>query len=339
MNIENSVVGALWAAAVLTVAGPVFSQDAAPSAPAEAGSNETAVPQSEPKKIVAVARFEDRDGAVQDAAIVVTLDTTLWSTLAGRKQSRFDVVRLDPPSPDGCGLRCALDAARAAGAVFLVRGEAQRVEDKLLATIEIVSVQTGAVMQSHRSELVTEAAFIVETTADAIRRAADSLFEAQVSQAAQKPAVVATPSGLTVSPPGAAAGTGDVGNAGDVARAMVEYRQKTLESPAFARARSRRNAGVALFVFGTIFDVVGGGLIGAGQPARKQGLVISGYVIGGTGVIMFFSGIGVWVSNQIRMNKMERGIPLGRSLRLDGLAPIVASHDLGAPGLSARFSF
>jgi len=39
------------------------------------------------------------------------------------------------------------------------------------------------------------------------------------------------------------------------------------------------------------------------------------------------------------MNKLERGIPLGRSLRLDGLAPIVASRDSGAPGLSARFSF
>jgi hypothetical protein len=120
---------------------------------------------------------------------------------------------------------------------------------------------------------------------------------------------------------------------------MVEYRQKTLESPAFARARSRRNAGVALFVFGTVFDIVGTGLLGAGFPANNNSLVVSGYVIGGAGVIMFFSGIGLWVANQIRMNKIERGVPLGRSLRLDGLAPIVASRDLGAPGLSARFSF
>ena len=39
------------------------------------------------------------------------------------------------------------------------------------------------------------------------------------------------------------------------------------------------------------------------------------------------------------MNKIERGIPLSRGLRLEGLSPMVASREGAAPGLSAEFEF
>ena len=465
MNIDHFGVPALCAAAaILLFAAVASAQESSPPAQTGAGSDETAEPAVEAKKIVAVARFEDRDGSMKDDAILSTLDTMLWSTFAGRKQSRYRVVRLEP-APPGCGLKCALEAAKAAGATYLVRGDTQWVADGLLATIEIVSVQTGAQLHSRRSEHVLEADFLVESTAEAISRAADHVFQIQDAQTVARPPKVTRPiiavahlenagpalhpelfsmlddamytaiagigqtryqigrlavqddrcdlecavavakaagatyvlwsavereadqmriaatlastsTGASIRAPrsvwvtefrllklgvdqvsreiagmlirsstpavqqyGAASNPGTGDNADDVARAMAAYRQKTLESPAYTQARSNRNTGVALFVIGFVLDSVGVGLIGAGQPVGNQALVISGYVIGGVGTIMFFTGLGVWVSNQIRMNKLERGIPLGRSLRLDGLAPIVASRDSGAPGLSARSSF
>jgi TolB-like protein len=447
MTIGRRALALACISAILLLASAVSAQEAAPQSAAEA------------KKIVAVARFEDRDGAVRDAAIVVTLDTMLWSTLAGRTQSGFDLVRLEPPSPAGCGLRCALEAARTAEATYLVRGEAQRVDDELLATVEIVSVQTGAVMQSHRSELVLDEASLVGTATDAIRSAADQLFKEKPVRPeepylAKKPIIAvarlndavprlqdqdlflalddalysaiagqrqtrfrinrleptedacpltcalerakasgamyvlwsaieregdrvrivaslaATENGWSLKNSrsfwfaeirqlrngvdrvaaeimGALFGSSVRPNrqwsqpAGrsDIAETVAEYREQALESPAYAEARSARNAGVTLFILGVLLDAVGGGLIGAGQPADNTGLVATGYVLGGVGVLMFVSGLAIWVSNHVRMNKIERGIPLGRQLRLDGLAPIVASRDLGAPGLSARFSF
>jgi hypothetical protein len=420
-------------------------------------------PETESKKIIAVARFEDRDGAMKDEAMLAALDTTLWSTFAGRKQSSYQIVRLDPPAP-GCGRKCAVDAAAAASAAFLVRGETQWTAGKHFAQIEIVSVVTGAVVHTRRSEFVLEAAFLVESTSEAISRAADYLF-AEVAaptkpNAVKKPIIAiahlenAVPNlqdpdlfyelddalysaiaglgqtryqiGRLPIPEGpchlpcavgaakaagasyvlwsaieregdrvrivaslASASTGSsvrdsrsmwvtelrelkhgadqvsrdmvgvlvmsttpvsqsrsgtwtpgvAGKEADVAGAMAAYRQKTIDSLEFAKARSQRNAGVALFILGIVLDSVGGGLVGAGLPSGNTGLVVGGAVASGAGAIMFFSGLGVWVSNQIRMNKMERGIPLARSLRLDGLSPIVASRDFGAPGLSARFSF
>lgn len=440
---------------------PAFLDAHCASAPAP-GAPE---PASEPANIVAVARFEDRDGSMKNDEILSTLDSTLWSTFSGRKQSRYRVVRLEP-APPGCGLKCALEAARAGGATYLVRGGTQWVADGLLATIEIISVQTGAQLHARRSEHVLEAGFLVESTAEAISRAADHLFEIEDAQAAAKSPKVSKPilavahlvdavpglqdgnlffslddalysavAGLHQSrfrigrlprsegpcqkqcaidaaksagamyvvtsaieregdrlrvvasissvsngwsvldtrsmwvtelpqlrhgvdqitreitiflvkssqpagrPRAVAWGASGTQSAADVAGAMAAYRQKTLDSPEYAEARTQRNGGIVLFVLGFIIDSVGVGLLEGGLVVGSTALVVSGAIAEGVGTIMFFTGLGVWVSNQIRMNKIERGIPLGRSLRLEGLSPIVASRGAGAPGLSARFSF
>ena len=68
-------------------------------------------------------------------------------------------------------------------------------------------------------------------------------------------------------------------------------------------------------------------------------LLITGGIVAGVGTILFWTGLATWISNQIHMNKAERGLPVSRGLRLEGLSPIVASRERGVPGLSATFSF
>jgi hypothetical protein len=247
----------------------------------------------------------------------------MYSAIASANQKRYQIGRLGL-SESPCHLICAVEKAKTAGADYVLWSAIERDGAEMRIVASLVSVISGGSIQDSRSVWVSELG--------------------KLQQAASR--VSGEIAGVLVGKPSPVQAQANPGwnregwaNADDVARSMEAYRQKALGSPEYDRAHSHRNGGVALFILGFILDSAGGGLIGAGLPLGNTALVVAGGIMSGVGTIMFFTGIGVWASNQIRMNKIERGIPLSRSLRLEGLAPIVAAGDRGAPGLSARFAF
>ena len=243
--------------------------------------------------------------------------------IPGLMQARFEIGRLGLPQGP-CHIRCAVEMARSAGATYTLWSAIERTGGELRVVTSLMSVISGQSIHDSRSMWVNET----------------RQLKLGVDQVSREIAGMLVRSSKPVSGPSYSSwNTGAGSNPADVAGAMAVYRQKTLDSPEYADARSGRNGGGAPFIPGFIPDSVGGGLIGAGLPLGNTTLVVAGGIVSGVGTIMFFTGLGVWVANQIKMNKLERGIPLGRSLRLDGLASIVAGGDRGAPGLSARFVF
>ena len=281
----------------------------------------------EGKPIVAIARLQDELDPALTQESLAALDETLWTTISGRAQTRYDIVRLKPTGAP-CDATCAVVEARALGARFVVWSAVGRSQSGLYVNTAIVQVEDGRTLRMTRSSFLTNPELLPAGARQAASETANILFPAAHYDpgARRAPAPRRNDSWGSMSPE-------------QFGAAYEEFREQNVQSPDYGHYKSKRDGGIGLFVLGIVMDSLGGGLIGAGLSNGSTGLVVAGGISEGLGVIFFFGGLGGWITNQIRMNKIERGIPLSRGLRLEGLSPMVASREGAAPGLSAEFEF
>jgi hypothetical protein len=271
---------------------------------------------------VSIATIGDEIGAFPNAADKELLDTSFVDAIAAHPSAPYSTIRLASAS-DPCDRPCRTASARRDGAAYLVVPEIRQFAGAYVVSIEIVRASDGTSVRTLQSAAAAAPADLLE----AAKRAADDVAAA-IEQAEGLPAAPLT------APNTAPTWTGAQPQMGVMRAGMSAF-----ESPEVARYRSNRNAGVAVFVIGILLQGVGGGLWGAGEVMGEEAMYYSGIGIAAFGDVLFWAGLGGWIVNQVRMNKVERGIPLSRGLRLEGLAPIVASRDGGFFGWSASMSF
>jgi hypothetical protein len=273
---------------------------------------------------VVVAPIADATGAFQANEDRALLDSTLRSSFSEQEAAGYSVVDLLPP-PEPCDRARAVSRARLNETPYLVFTEIRQFTGAYVATIEIVRVVDAQTARTIQTGAVDSPAALLAELKAAATRAATAL--SQIIRPTQPPP--ASPASAAIASAHAAGGWG----AGAVASDPVA------EQEAVATYRSRRNAGIAVFAISIPIAVFAGVLIGIGEAEVNEGLFWGGIAVAVVSEVMFWTGIGAWIANQIRMNKTERGIQLGRGLRLDGLAPFVASRERGEAGLAAVFSF
>lgn len=264
--------------------------------------------QTAKKPIVAIARLQGQFDSL------AALDDALWSTIASRSQTQYRIVRLDPVEGP-CDSTCAIASAKWQGAKLVVLSRMIRSLNGYYINTTIVLVEDGRTVRELGSSFLSDASQLLSGTRQVASDTANVLFPPTVD-----------------------------GSWGSMSQERTnlkyeDYRERNMDSPDYKAFESKRNMGVTLFLIGIVCDSVGGGLLGAGIAGGTTGLIVSGGIVEAFGVVLFFGGLGQWIANQIRMNKIERGIPLSHRLRLDGLSPLVASRDGAAPGLNAAFSF
>jgi len=312
----------------LTFAAAASAQESAPpvapsAAPASPLSNGT-----DGDDIIAVARLQDTGLPSIGSERLERLDDIVWSEIESRKQTRYELFRLaqrDTP----CNRECAMEEARRAGARYLVWAAVRDPRADAVVVAFVISMDGGDVFLTKTSGS-TDLDLGVSAVAVQVSNA---LFPSKADGRGPKTGTAAVDM----------ASTGDTMSRASQVDAERDRRERNSTSTAYIAKKHRRNAGIGTFVAGTILAGTGGALWGAGasmgSDAGGMMLVIAGVVLGGVGTITFFSGLGLWISNQVKMNKIERGIPLSRRLKLEGLSPVVASREGAAPGLSAAFSF
>jgi hypothetical protein len=269
---------------------------------------------------VVVAPISDTTGMFPLLADRELLDSALRTAISERKEIGVEVVEL-PAALEPCDRSCEASRARLNEARYLVVAEIRLFAGAYVAIIEIIQTADARTIHTFQTDAVdAPPALLAAIKASSARTAAELGEIVNPSPAdAARPTKAPAPRGASF------AAAGSAWTAGNPA-AVETY-------------RSRRNAGVAVFVIGILLQVAGGALWGVGEATADEALYYSGIGTAAFGTLLFWCGLAGWITNQVRMNKAERGLPLGRSLRLEGLAPIVASPDRGAMGLSATFSF
>ena len=315
-----------------SVSAPEYLIEGTAEAASRAADHLYAAPEAQPsaakpavgKPLIVVAEMEDASTPLPEPGLLTELDERLYSAIKGAKQKRFRIGRF-AEQESACDRECALEAAAAAGAMFVVFSAVERSGDQLRVVADVLSVANGWTIVDARSMWVD--------SPDRLRIAVEQVALDVVVFLVQSARPAAA---------GRAAPIRDAGSdATPAERAAAEraFRQANIGTTAYARAREKRNTGRALFVLGLVFESVGPGLIVAGAFAESTPLMIVGAVTAATGTIFFWTGLGLWIGNQIRMSRIERGIAVSPRLRLDGLSPVVATREGGALGLTARFVF
>jgi hypothetical protein len=280
--------------------------------------------QVEEKPIVAIAPLQDHLYPALAPESLAVLDGTLWSTISSCLQARYDLIRLTAAAAS-CDSACAIQSAKESAARFVIVTAMQQSPEGYHVVAAALLVDDRLPVHTSSSGFFSEPSQLPTGIRDVTVDVAQALYPKLACRTKASLSADGNDFGQTTPARGRAAYEG--------------YRAANMSSPQYARARSRRNGGVGVFILSIAFDAAGGGLLGAGVSSGEESLIITGAALEGAGVIFFFAGLGAWVANQIRMNKIERGIPLSRSLRLEGLSPIVASREGVATGLDAVFAF
>jgi hypothetical protein len=303
-----------WSGAALAQGEVFIDIDAKPIAPqaAPAATGDA----------VAISPISDATGMFPVPADRELLDSALRAGISEHPDAHFAVVAL-PAAQQPCDRACDASRARMSRARYLVSGEIRVFAGAYLATIEITDAADGRTVRTLQTDAVATPAALL----GALKATAGEVGAALVSLLQPPPAV-----------------RGATAAASPVSAAVTRPPQAFAAAPvrddeAYAQHHSRRNAGIGVFVVGIILSIPAGVFIGLASGGLDEMYYAVGIPLGVIADAMFFTGIGVWVSNQVKMNKAEKGIPVGRSLRLEGLSPVVASERAVAPGLGARFSF
>jgi hypothetical protein len=271
---------------------------------------------------IMIAPIDDAIGAFSDATDRELLDATFADAIGGQPGAAYSTVRLALPGGP-CDLRCRTASARRDGAAYLVSAELRKFAGAYIISINVIRASDDTAVRALQSAAVAAPSDLLAAAKRVAAEVAAAIAQAEGLPSSQPVTAAAAPTWTgTATHPGAATRTTPISGL-----------------PGVDAYRSSRNSGVAMFVIGIIVQGVGGGLLGAGGAIGSDELFWSGIGVVAFGDVLFWAGLAVWVTNQVRMNKVERGIPLGRSLRLEGLAPVVASQGRGAPGLSAQWSF
>jgi hypothetical protein len=266
---------------------------------------------------VAIAPVRDATGMFQTPSDREIIDSALEAALSGGQGTGSASIRL-PSSGEPCDRGCELVRARGAGARFLVAAETRLFAGAYLATIDIVRVADGGTARTLQTDPVAEPVALL----GALKRSAAELRTALDALLGHEPSTPAASSAPVPRLPASSARPVDV--AASDAQAVDFDRIQTY--------RSRRAAGVVFFVLGVLTTVAGGVVLGVGEFEAGISIAVAGD-------LMWIPGLVAMTVNSVRVHKLENGMPLGSSLRLEGLSPVVASRERAAPGLVAAFSF